>query len=123
MLLDDLEKEKSLQILKEEKGSGEEAVSGKMLTVHYSGYLLDETKSDKKGKKFDSSLDREESFEFVLGSGMVIAGWEMGFAGMQVGAKRTLQIPPHLAYGEMGAGGIIPPNASLIFDIELLAIA
>lgn len=124
MLLDELEKEKNtLQIIAEEHGDGKEALNNHSITVHYSGFLLDESKADKKGQKFDSSVDRDEPFEFVLGAGMVIKGWEMGFEGMKVGGKRTLIIPPKLAYGEMGAGSVIPPNATLLFEIELLGVA
>ncbi len=100
-------------------GSGAEAVKGKLVSVHYTGWL-DEKGS--KGKKFDSSLDRGEPFEFSLGAGMVIQGWDEGVAGMKVGGKRTLLIPAKLGYGARGAGGAIPPNADLIFDVELLAV-
>ena len=101
-------------------GSGVEAVAGRAVEVHYTGWLWDESKSDRKGRKFDSSRDRNEPFEFHLGAGQVIRGWDEGVAGMKVGGKRTLVIPPQLGYGARGAGGVIPPNATLKFDVELL---
>jgi FKBP-type peptidyl-prolyl cis-trans isomerase len=100
-------------------GTGAEAVSGKSVTVHYDGYLSD---NGKKGKKFDSSHDRGDPFEFNLGAGQVIQGWDQGVKGMKVGGKRTLIIPAALGYGSRGAGGAIPPNAELIFDVELLKV-
>ena len=96
-------------------GSGAEAVAGKTVSVHYTGWL-------ENGTKFDSSLDRGEPFMFQLGAGEVIAGWDEGVAGMKVGGKRQLVIPSDLGYGARGAGGVIPPNATLIFEVELLAI-
>jgi FKBP-type peptidyl-prolyl cis-trans isomerase len=96
-------------------GNGDEAKIGDTLSVHYTGTLTD-------GKKFDSSRDRGEPFEVTLGQRRVIAGWEMGLKGMKVGEKRRLTIPPDLGYGAKGAGGVIPPNATLIFEVELLAI-
>ncbi len=96
-------------------GTGDEAVNGKMLSVHYTGTL-------ENGTKFDSSVDRGEPFSFLLGSGQVIQGWEQGFKGMKVGGKRKIIIPPNLGYGSRGAGGVIPPNATLIFEVELLAV-
>jgi FKBP-type peptidyl-prolyl cis-trans isomerase FkpA len=98
------------------KGDGEEAVAGRKVSVHYTGWLTD-------GRKFDSSVDRDEPFSFVLGRGMVIRGWDEGVAGMRIGGKRKLTIPPHLGYGKAGAGGVIPPDAILIFDVELLSIS
>lgn len=97
------------------KGTGAEAVAGKTVTVHYTGWLTD-------GKKFDSSLDRGQPFTFALGAGQVIRGWDQGVAGMKVGGKRKLTIPSSLGYGERGAGGVIPPNATLVFDVELLGV-
>jgi FKBP-type peptidyl-prolyl cis-trans isomerase len=96
-------------------GTGAEAVAGKKVTVHYTGTLTD-------GTKFDSSVDRDDPFEFKLGAGQVIQGWDEGFAGMKVGGKRKLTIPSHMGYGARGAGGVIPPNATLIFDVELLGV-
>jgi len=96
-------------------GTGTAAVSGKPVRVHYTGWLTD-------GKKFDSSVDRGRPFEFPLGAGQVIRGWDEGVAGMKVGGKRQLRIPPDLGYGPRGAGGVIPPNATLIFDVELLEV-
>ena len=102
------------------QGTGAEARRGQNVRVHYTGWLYDDTKGDKKGSKFDSSRDRNEPFEFRLGGGEVISGWDEGVAGMKVGGTRTLTIPPQMGYGRSGAGGVIPPNATLIFDIELL---
>lgn len=103
-------------------GTGDTAVAGKKVTVHYTGWLYDAAASNHKGKKFDSSRDRDEPFSFQLGAGQVIAGWDQGVAGMQIGGQRTLIIPPQMAYGSRGAGGVIPPNATLIFDVELLGV-
>lgn len=97
-------------------GSGAAAVPGKMVRVHYSGFLTT-------GEKFDSSRDRGEPFAFSLGAGEVIKGWDEGVAGMKVGGQRQLRIPPALGYGSSGAGGAIPPNATLIFDVELLDVS
>ena len=103
-------------------GTGREAEPGFNVTVHYTGWLYDEKAADHKGKKFDSSLDRKEPFKFDLGAGQVIQGWDEGFAGMKIGGKRTLVIPSEMGYGARGAGGAIPPNATLIFDVELLDV-
>ena len=96
-------------------GDGLEATTGAKVSVHYTGALVS-------GEKFDSSLDRGVPFEFTIGEGQVIPGWEMGVTGMKVGGKRKLIIPPQLAYGERGAGGVIPPNSTLVFEIELLGV-
>ena len=103
-------------------GTGREAEPGFNVTVHYTGWLYDAAKADHKGEKFDSSVDRKEPFKFDLGAGQVIQGWDEGFAGMKIGGKRTLVIPPEMGYGARGAGGKIPPNATLIFDVELLDV-
>jgi FKBP-type peptidyl-prolyl cis-trans isomerase FkpA len=98
-------------------GGGAEAKPGQHVHVHYTGWLYN---NDQQGAKFDSSVDRNEPFAFALGAGMVIQGWDEGVAGMKMGGKRTLIIPPQLGYGARGAGGAIPPNATLKFDVELL---
>jgi FKBP-type peptidyl-prolyl cis-trans isomerase FkpA len=103
-------------------GTGTEAVRGKTAVVHYTGWLYDPASADKKGPKFDSSLDRRSPFSFPLGGGRVIRGWDEGVAGMRVGGRRTLVIPPEMAYGNRGAGGVIPPDATLIFEIELVGV-
>ena len=103
-------------------GNGAEAVPGRTVVVHYTGWLFDPTALDQKGKKFDSSVVQKVPFDFVLGQGRVIRGWDEGVSGMRVGGKRTLIIPPDKAYGARGAGGAIPPAATLIFDIELLEV-
>ena len=103
-------------------GSGAEAKAGQQVTVHYTGWLYDDSAPDKKGRKFDSSRDRNDPFTFSLGAGQVIRGWDEGVAGMKVGGSRTLTIPPEMGYGRRGAGGVIPPNATLVFDVELLGV-
>jgi FKBP-type peptidyl-prolyl cis-trans isomerase FkpA len=103
-------------------GTGAEAVAGRTVVVHYTGWLYDASRADHKGTKFDSSRDRNEPFSFNLGSGQVISGWDQGVAGMKVGGQRTLTIPPDMGYGARGAGGVIPPNATLLFDVELLDV-
>jgi FKBP-type peptidyl-prolyl cis-trans isomerase FkpA len=100
-------------------GTGDEATRGHKVTVHYTGWLYN---NDQKGKKFDSSLDRGQPFSFKLGAQQVIQGWDEGVSGMKVGGKRTLIIPPQLGYGARGAGGVIPANATLMFDVELLKV-
>lgn len=111
-----------LQRIDNTVGIGPVATSGSEVTVHYTGWIYDERRPDKRGEKFDSSVDRGEPFDFLLGAGRVIRGWDDGVAGMRVGGKRTLVIPSYMAYGREGAGGVIPPNASLVFDVELLAV-
>jgi FKBP-type peptidyl-prolyl cis-trans isomerase FkpA len=101
-------------------GNGSTATAGQQVTVHYTGWLHDPTKADGRGRKFDSSKDRGQPFRFNLGAGMVIRGWDEGVAGMQVGGTRVLQIPAELGYGARGAGGVIPPNATLVFEVEYL---
>ena len=100
-------------------GDGAEAKAGQDVTVHYTGWLYN---NGEQGAKFDSSKDRNDPFEFSLGAGMVIKGWDEGVAGMKIGGKRTLIIPAALGYGARGAGGVIPPNATLKFDVELLGL-
>ena len=113
---------KELQKIDVKQGSGTEATSGKVVVVQYTGWLYDPAKPDNKGAKFDSSRDRNQPFDFPLGGGRVIKGWDQGVAGMKVGGQRTLVIPPDMGYGARGAGGVIPPNATLIFDVELLEV-
>ena len=103
-------------------GKGKEAVVGKVVNVHYTGWLFDKAAKGNKGKKFDSSRDRPGNFAFPLGAGRVIKGWDEGVQGMKVGGKRTLIIPPSMGYGARGAGGVIPPNATLVFDVELMDV-
>lgn len=103
-------------------GEGATAEKGQNVSVHYTGWLFEEQAEDKRGTKFDSSVDRGSPFDFPLGAGRVIKGWDEGVQGMKVGGKRTLTIPPEMGYGSAGAGGLIPANATLIFDVELLAI-
>ncbi|HEY1104273.1 MAG TPA: FKBP-type peptidyl-prolyl cis-trans isomerase [Burkholderiaceae bacterium] len=107
-----------LQYEDTETGTGAQAAAGQRVTVHYTGWLFN---NGQQGAKFDSSKDRNDPFKFSLGAGMVIRGWDEGVAGMKVGGKRTLIIPSELGYGARGAGGVIPPNATLKFDVELLA--
>jgi FKBP-type peptidyl-prolyl cis-trans isomerase FkpA len=113
---------KELQKIDVKQGTGAEAISGKVVVVHYTGWLYDPSKPDNKGAKFDSSRDRGQPFDFPLGGGRVIKGWDQGVVGMKVGGQRTLIIPPDMGYGARGAGGVIPPNATLMFDVELLEV-
>jgi len=108
-----------LQIADRKIGTGATPTKGQICVMHYTGWLYVD---GKKGQKFDSSVDRNEPFEFPIGLHKVIAGWDEGVATMKVGGKRTLIIPPELGYGARGAGGVIPPNATLIFDVELLGV-
>jgi FKBP-type peptidyl-prolyl cis-trans isomerase FkpA len=108
-----------LQMTDTQIGSGDQATKGKSVTVHYTGWLYND---GVQGAKFDSSKDRSDPFVFSLGAGMVIKGWDEGVAGMLVGGARTLIIPAALGYGARGAGGVIPPNATLKFDVELLGV-
>jgi FKBP-type peptidyl-prolyl cis-trans isomerase len=103
-------------------GTGAEIAKGQTALVHYTGWLFDAAAPENKGAKFDSSVDRNEPFEFPVGGGFVIKGWDEGVAGMKVGGKRRLVIPPELGYGSRGAGGVIPPGATLVFDVELVEI-
>jgi len=103
-------------------GSGAEATDGKRLSMHYTGWLYNPGEPKNRGTKFDSSLDRGQPFSFVLGRGEVIRGWDVGVAGMKVGGKRTLVIPASMGYGARGAGRLIPPNATLVFEVELLGV-
>jgi FKBP-type peptidyl-prolyl cis-trans isomerase len=112
----------SLQKTDVKVGTGAEAASGHTVSVQYTGWLYSASAADHHGTKFDSSRDRNEPLEFRLGAGQVIKGWDQGVAGMKVGGQRTLVIPPDLGYGGRGAGGIIPPNATLVFDVELLGV-
>ena len=105
----------TLEVEDLQEGTGTEATAGRTVSVHYTGWLTD-------GKKFDSSVDRGTPFAFRLGGGEVIRGWDQGVAGMKVGGKRRLTIPPEMGYGARGAGGAIPPNATLVFEVELLEI-
>jgi len=108
-----------LQTIDSVVGTGASPKPGQICVMHYTGWLYE---NGQKGKKFDSSVDRNEPFEFPIGKGRVIGGWDEGVATMKVGGKRTLIIPPQLGYGARGAGGVIPPNATLMFDVELLAV-
>ena len=109
-----------LQSIDDVVGTGPVATAGKDVRVHYTGWLHE---NGQKGRKFDSSRDRNDPFGFSLGAGMVIRGWDEGVQGMKVGGKRTLIIPPEMGYGARGAGGVIPPNATLLFEVELLEVA
>ena len=114
--------ESGLIIRTTQTGSGAEAAPGNNVSVHYTGWLYEPESEGGRGEQFDSSLDRGRPFEFQLGAGRVIAGWDQGVEGMLVGEKRELTIPPELGYGSRGAGGVIPPNATLLFEVELLGV-
>ncbi len=103
-------------------GEGRTAASGDMVTVHYTGWLFDDTQADNRGSKFDSSLDRGQPFQFPLGAGRVIPGWDLGVEGMFIGEVRELTIAPEMGYGDRGAGDVIPPGATLVFEVELLEL-
>jgi FKBP-type peptidyl-prolyl cis-trans isomerase FkpA len=120
----DAERNSVAELIKQDvrPGTGAEAVAGRTVTVHYTGWLYDPSRPENKGTKFDSSRDRNEPFSFGLGGGEVIRGWDEGVAGMKVGGQRTLTIPATMGYGARGAGGVIPPNATLLFDVELLDV-
>jgi FKBP-type peptidyl-prolyl cis-trans isomerase FkpA len=111
-----------LKITDLKAGTGPAIKPGQTAVVHYTGWLYSEDAPDHKGRKFDSSLDRNDPFSFPVGGGQVIQGWDQGVAGMQAGGQRRLVIPAELGYGARGAGGVIPPNATLLFDVELLSI-
>jgi FKBP-type peptidyl-prolyl cis-trans isomerase FkpA len=112
----------NLTITELKPGTGPAIKAGQTAVVHYTGWLYAQDAPDHKGKKFDSSLDRNDPFSFPVGGGQVIQGWDQGVAGMQVGQQRRLVIPAELGYGTRGAGGVIPPGATLVFDVELLGI-
>jgi len=112
----------TLQVTDVKEGTGAEATKGNLVSVHYTGWLYNASAADKHGTKFDSSRDRNQPFEFNLGAGQVIRGWDEGVAGMKIGGQRTLVIPPSMGYGSRGAGGVIPGNATLVFDVELLGV-
>ena len=114
--------ESGLQYEDSTAGGGAEATAGQHVKVHYTGWLYDPTASNNRGKKFDSSKDRGQPFSFGLGQGQVIQGWDEGVQGMKVGGTRVLIIPAELGYGARGAGGVIPPNATLVFEVDLLGV-
>jgi FKBP-type peptidyl-prolyl cis-trans isomerase FkpA len=113
---------KQLQKQDVKVGDGAEARAGRVVRVHYTGWLYDASAADKRGQKFDSSKDSNRPFDFTLGAREVIPGWDEGVAGMKVGGTRILTIPPDMGYGARGAGGVIPPNATLVFEVELLEV-
>ena len=112
----------TLKMIDRKVGDGALAEAGAPVNVHYTGYLWNATAPDNKGSKFDSSIDRKVPFGFIIGAGRVIKGWDEGVAGMKVGGQRTLIIPPDKGYGDRGAGGVIPANATLVFDVELMSV-
>ena len=113
---------KTLNVVDEKIGEGNEAAFGRDVLVHYTGWIYDEKRNQHRGREFDSSRDRNEPLSFKLGGGEVIKGWEEGVNGMKVGGRRVLTIPPDMAYGEKGFEELIPPNATLIFDVELVDV-
>ena len=115
----DMAEEATLQIDIIKNGYGRAAEAGDIVTVHYTGWLYDDAAADNRGEQFDSSVDSGNKFQFPLGAGRVIKGWDEGVAGMLIGEKRVLTIPPDMGYGERGAGAVIPPGATLIFEVEL----
>tara|TARA_B100001173_G_C15830311_1_gene480147 strand:+ start:250 stop:666 length:417 start_codon:yes stop_codon:yes gene_type:complete len=117
-----VEKVEDLKIENLQVGEGRSAEKGLSVTVHYTGWIYDQSEADGRGKKFDSSFDRREPFAFVLGVGQVIKGWDEGVKDMKVGGKRVIIIPSDMAYGSRGAGDVIPPNTDLIFEVELLGL-
>jgi FKBP-type peptidyl-prolyl cis-trans isomerase FkpA len=112
----------SMQSVELKSGAGDAVTAGKIAVVQYTGWLYEASATDKKGKQFDSSRTGGQPFRFPVGTGQVIKGWDQGVLGMKVGESRRLVIPPDLAYGDSGAGGVIPPGATLVFDIDLIAI-
>jgi len=112
----------SVQTVKLKAGTGEAITAGKMAVVQYTGWLYEAAAADNKGRQFDSSLSSGQPFRFAVGTGQVIKGWDQGVLGMKIGESRRLIIPPDLAYGDSGAGGVIPPGATLVFDIDLIGI-
>jgi FKBP-type peptidyl-prolyl cis-trans isomerase len=112
----------ALEIVELQPGSGAAIAAGQKAVVQYTGWLYETAAPDKKGKEFDSSRNSAQPFKFVIGTGQVIKGWDQGVLGMKVGGRRSLTIPADLAYGDVGAGGVIPPGATLVFDVELVAI-
>jgi FKBP-type peptidyl-prolyl cis-trans isomerase FkpA len=112
----------SLEVLELKPGAGAAIAAGRQAVVQYTGWLYEASAPDKKGKQFDSSMSSGQPFRFVVGAGQVIKGWDQGVAGMKVGGRRRLIVPPDLGYGENGAGGVIPPGATLVFDVDLVGI-
>ena len=111
-----------LKMIEKKEGSGQVVKSGSQIEVHYTGWLFDRKGAEFKGKQIDSSRERNQPFVFRVGAGQVIPGWDKGVMGMKAGGQRTLIIPPAMAYGDRGAGGAIPPNATLVFDVEVVSI-
>jgi FKBP-type peptidyl-prolyl cis-trans isomerase FkpA len=113
---------KTLETVDAKVGDGAEATWGKEVLVHYTGWIYDQKRSENRGREFDSSRDRNDPLAFTIGKAEVIKGWEEGVNGMKVGGRRVLTIPPDMAYGKEGLGELIPPNSTLIFDIELIEV-